>query len=337
MSDKTMKAAVLHAVGDLRYEDVPYPKVGAGEVLLKVMAAGVCGSDIPRIYTKGTYHFPTIPGHEFAGLIVESDDPALLGRKAAVFPLLPCRKCAACQVGEYVKCADYDYYGSRRDGAFAEYLAVDKRNLVLLDDSISFAEASLLEPAAVARAAIRRMQITLGDTVVIFGAGPIGLMAAQWAKKAGAGLVRVVDISEEKLAFAREFGFEAYDAERDGPCQCALEGTGASAALNNAVKALAPNGRLVLMGNPFGDMCIDRGVYSEILRREITMCGTWNSSYNDRVNDWRAVADAMACGDMVFEPLITHRFPLEKCNEALEMMRDKTEFFTKVTFVAKED
>ena len=337
MSDKTMKAAVLHAVGDLRYEDVPFPKVGAGEVLLKVMAAGVCGSDIPRIYTKGTYHFPTIPGHEFAGLIVESDDPALLGRKAAVFPLLPCRKCAACQVGEYVKCADYDYYGSRRDGAFAEYLAVDKRNLVLLDDSISFAEASLLEPAAVARAAIRRMQITLGDTVVIFGAGPIGLMAAQWAKKAGAGLVRVVDISEEKLAFAREFGFEAYDAERDGPCQCALEGTGASAALNNAVKALAPNGRLVLMGNPFGDMCIDRGVYSEILRREITMCGTWNSSYNDRVNDWRAVADAMAGGDMVFEPLITHRFPLEKCNEALEMMRDKTEFFTKVTFVAKED
>lgn len=337
MFEKTMKAAVLHAVGDLRYEDVPMPVVGEGEVLLKVMAAGVCGSDIPRVFEKGTYHFPTIPGHEFAGKIVESDDPALLGRKAAVFPLLPCRKCAACQVGEYVKCADYDYYGSRRDGAFAEYLAVDKRNLVLLDDAISYAEASLLEPAAVARAAIRRMQITLGDTVVIFGAGPIGLLAAQWAKKAGAGVVRVVDISEEKLAFARKFGFEAYDAERDGPCQCALEGTGVSAALNNAVKALAPNGRLVLMGNPFGDMKIDKSVYSEILRREITMCGTWNSSYNDRVNDWREVAAAMAGGEMSFEPLITHRYPLDRCNEALEMMRDKKEFFTKVTFVAKEE
>ena len=333
---KTMKAAVLHAVSDLRYEDVALPVVGDGEVLLKVMAAGVCGSDIPRVFTKGTYHFPTIPGHEFAGRIVESDDPTLIGRKAAVFPLLPCRKCAACQVGEYVKCADYDYYGSRRDGAFAEYLAVDKRNLVLLDDKISYAEASLMEPAAVARAAVRRMQITLGDTVVIFGAGPIGLMAAQWAKKAGAGSVRVVDISEEKLAFARKFGFEAYDKERDGACQCALEGTGASAALNNAVKALAPNGRLVLMGNPFGDMNIDKGVYSEILRREITLCGTWNSSYTDRVNDWQAVAAAMAAGDMLFEPLITHRFTLDRCNEALEMMRDKTEFFNKVTFVAKE-
>ncbi len=336
MSEKTMKAAVLHAVGDLRYEDVPMPVAGEGEVLLKVMAAGVCGSDIPRVFEKGTYHFPTIPGHEFAGKIVESDDPALLGRKAAVFPLLPCRKCAACQVGEYVKCADYDYYGSRRDGAFAEYLAVDKRNLVLLDDSLSYDVASLLEPAAVARAAIRRMQITLGDTVVIFGAGPIGLLAAQWVKKAGAGLVRVVDISEEKLAFARKFGFEAYDAERDGPCQCALEGTGVSAALNNAVKALAPNGRLVLMGNPFGDMKIDKSVYSEILRREITMVGTWNSSYNDRINDWQAVAEEMSRGTMQFEDLITHRFPLEKCNEALEMMRDKKEFFTKVTFVADE-
>lgn len=337
MNQKTMKAVVLHAVGDLRYEDVARPVAGKGEVLLKVMAAGVCGSDIPRVYTKGTYHFPTIPGHEFAGRIVESDDPTLLGRKAAVFPLLPCRKCAACQVGEYVKCEDYDYYGSRRDGAFAEYLAVDKRNLVLLDDKISFAQASLMEPAAVARAAVRRMEITLGDKVVIFGAGPIGLMAAQWAQKAGAGLVRVVDISKEKLDFAKKFGFEAYDAERDGPCQCALEGTGASAALNNAIKALAPNGRLVLMGNPFGDMCIDRGVYSEILRREITMCGTWNSSYNDRINDWRAVADAMANGEMMLEPLITHRFPLAKCNEALEMMRDKKEFFTKVTFVAEEE
>ena len=331
--NETMKAAVLHAVGDLRYEDVPMPRAGEGEVLMKIGAAGVCGSDIPRIYTKGTYHFPTIPGHEFAGRIVESDDPALLGRKAAVFPLLPCRKCAACQVGEYANCSDYDYYGSRRDGAFAEYLAVDKRNLILLDERISMAEASLMEPAAVARAAIRRMQISLGNKVVIFGAGPIGLMAAQWAKQAGAGLVRVVDISEEKLAFARKFGFEAYDPERDGLCHCALEGTGASAALNNAVRALLPHGHLVLMGNPFGDMCLERSVYSEVLRREIHMIGTWNSSYNDRVNDWTAVADAMASGTMVFEPLITHRYTLDRCNEALEMMRDKKEFFTKVTFV----
>ena len=93
-----MKALNLHAVGDLRYEDVPMPVRQAGEVLLKVHACGICGSDLPRVFTKGTYHFPTIPGHEFAGEIVEADDPSLVGRRAAVFPLLPCRKCEACQV-----------------------------------------------------------------------------------------------------------------------------------------------------------------------------------------------------------------------------------------------
>ena len=92
-----MKALNLHAVGDLRYEDVPMPVRQAGEVLLKVHACGICGSDLPRVFTKGTYHFPTIPGHEFAGEIVEADDPSLVGRRAAVFPLLPCRKCEACQ------------------------------------------------------------------------------------------------------------------------------------------------------------------------------------------------------------------------------------------------
>ena len=98
---ETMHAAVLHAVGDLRYEEVPMPVPGEGEVLLEIAAAGICGSDLPRVLTKGTYHFPTIPGHEFAGVIREAKDPALVGRHAAVFPLLPCRKCPACQVGEY--------------------------------------------------------------------------------------------------------------------------------------------------------------------------------------------------------------------------------------------
>lgn len=330
MNQETMHAAVLHAVGDLRYEQVPMPQAAEGEVLLRVRACGVCGSDIPRVYTKGTYHFPTIPGHEFAGEIVQSDDPALLGRRAAVFPLLPCHKCAPCQVGEFANCHDYDYYGSRRDGAFAEYLAVKKENLILAPDTLSFECAAMCEPGAVARAAIRRLGIELGDLVVIYGAGPIGLIAAQWARRAGAGCVRVVDISEEKLAFARQFGFEAYEPERDGAADAVLEGTGAAPALNAAIRALKAHGKLVLMGNPMGDMNIRADVYSLILRKELRMTGTWNSSYNDMINDWAATIAAMADGSVQYEGLITHRFPLCRVNEALEMMRDKKEFFTKV-------
>lgn len=338
MEQKTMHAAVLHAVGDLRYEEVPMPVAGAGEVLLQVKACGICGSDIPRVFTKGTYHFPTIPGHEFAGLIVADGDSAngsgeLVGRKAAVFPLLPCHKCPPCQVGEFANCQHYDYYGSRRDGAYAEYLAVKKENLILLPDEMSYACASLCEPGAVARAAIRHLNVALGDFVVVYGAGPIGLIAAQWARKAGAGCVKVVDISEEKLAFAKKFGFEAYDPEKDGSVDAALEGTGAAPALCNAIRALKAHGKLVLMGNPMGDMNIKSDVYSQLLRKELHITGTWNSSYNQVINDWEETARAMADGSVKYEELITHRFPLSRCNEALEMMRDKKEFFTKVTLV----
>lgn len=332
-----MMAANLHAVGDLRYEEVPMPKREKGEVLMKIMAAGICGSDLPRVFEKGTYHFPTIPGHEFSGKIVEADDSALVGRKAAVFPLLPCKKCEFCQVGEYVKCLDYDYYGSRRDGAFAEYLAVKEENLILLDDTLSYEVAAMCEPGAVARAAIRRLDVQLGDLCVIYGAGPIGLLAAQWAKASGAGCVRIVDISEEKLAFAKKFGFESYDPEKDGAADCALEGTGASVALNNAIKALKANGRIVLMGNPMRDMEIKQSVYSQLLRKEIVLRGTWNSSYNDRVNDWKATVAAMASGAISFEPLITHRYKISQCNEAFGMMHDRKTFYTKVMFVADED
>lgn len=331
MENKTMKAAVLHAVADLRYEDVPMPQRRPGEVMLQVGACGVCGSDIPRVFVKGTYHFPTIPGHEFAGKIVDADDADLVGRKAAVFPLIPCHKCAACEVGEYVNCADYDYYGSRRDGGFAEYVSVKKENLVLLPDSLSYACGSMCEPGSVARAAIRRLDVQLGDTVVVFGAGPIGLIAAQWARVAGASRVRVVDINDKKLEFAAQFGFEPYDPERDGRADCVLEGTGASAALNNAILALKDHGRMVLMGNPGRDMNIAQSTYSQILRREIQFTGTWNSSFNRRINDWEATVEAMSSGLVKYEPLITHLVPLRDTAKALSMMRDGKEFYTKVT------
>ena len=211
------------------------------------------------------------------------------------------------------------YRLSESDGAFAEYLAVDIRNLILLPDDLSFACASLVEPGAVARAAVRRLEVKLGDTVVIWGAGPIGLIAAAWAKRAGASVVRVVDISEEKLAFAKKFGFEAYDEARDGLCDCAIEGTGAPQALCSLIQAMKPHSRVILMGNPARDMTITQSVYSQILRREITLRGTWNSSYNDMINDWEATVAAMADGSIQYEGLITHRYPISRTLEALEM------------------
>ena len=177
-----MKAYVLHGIGDLRYEDWPKPELRPGWALVKVLAAGICSSDIPRIFTKGTYHFPTIPGHEFCGRVEavhDGGDSGWVGKRVGVFPLIPCRKCPSCQQGQYETCGHYDYLGSRRDGGFAEYAAVPVWNLIELPDTVSDIQGALLEPAAVALHAVKRAEIAAGDSVCVVGTGAIGLLAGQ--------------------------------------------------------------------------------------------------------------------------------------------------------------
>ncbi len=340
-----MKALNLYGINDLRHEDVLMPERGKDEVLMKVRACGICGSDIPRVFEKGTYHFPTIPGHEFAGEIMEADDATLVGKKAAVFPLLPCFKCEACQVGEYAQCKNYDYYGSRRDGAFAEYIAVKKWNIVIVNDVLSYEEAAMCEPASVALHAIRQAGVNIGDTVAIFGAGPIGIMLAQWALAWGAFNVVLVDIDKAKVDFARKLGFShvinslqldpvSYIkeiTENIGADVC-IEGAGVAVTLEQGLKALKNFGRMVAMGNPLKDMNLSQKGYWEILRKQITLKGTWNSSYNDIQNDWKVAIKAMEQGILSVKPLISHRFSLQDYTVAFELMRNRKEFFNKVMF-----
>ena len=347
MSD-TMMVCNLHGIGDLRYEELPMPVLGRDEVLLRVKAAGICGSDIPRVFEKGTYHFPTIPGHEFAGIIADAgeQDRELVGTKAAVFPLIPCGKCEACQIGEYPQCNDYDYYGSRRDGAFAQFIAVKKWNLVPVPDSVSFEHAAMCEPCAVAIHALSQAGISLGDTVAIFGAGPIGLIAAQIAGGWGADKVVLADVDQAKLDFARELGFtHTVNSGKTDPSEyvhsvtgnkgadVALEAAGVSAALEGCLRSVKVFGKIVLMGNPAGNMEVAQKAYWEILRKQLTLKGTWNSSYNDFKNDWRLAVQCMEKGILQLEKLITHRFPLSDCNKAFELARRRSEFCVKIMFV----
>ncbi|MBM3190958.1 MAG: galactitol-1-phosphate 5-dehydrogenase, partial [Chloroflexi bacterium] len=138
-----MRALVLHAVGDLRLEEVPRPILRAGEALVRVAAVGVCGSDVPRVYEHGTYSFPLIPGHEASGVVEEvvGPGPRRPGERVTIKPLIPCRVCPYCQIGAYGQCVAYDYIGSRRDGAFAEYVAAPQENLVPLPDGVSLLDA----------------------------------------------------------------------------------------------------------------------------------------------------------------------------------------------------
>lgn len=325
---KIMKCANLHGINDLRYEDIPMPECGEDEVLVEVKSCGVCGSDIPRVYTKGTYHFPTVIGHEFAGRVVWDPQKEYEGEKVAVFPLLPCFHCKSCEEGNYATCENYDYYGSRRNGGMSEYIAVKRWNLLRVPEHVSYNEAAMCEPVSVARHAICKLHIKAGDSLLISGAGPIGLIAGQWAKLFGAGNVFYFDVDERKIDVCKKMGFEKYT--QDTPINCVLEGTGHSDALSKCLEAVSPGGKVVLMGNPAGDIQMNQNTYWHILRKELTVHGTWNSSYNDQQNDWLEGLQAMADGKINVKPLITHIFPLEEVNAAFEMMKNRTEFFNKV-------
>lgn len=323
-----MKCANIYGIGDLRYDDKPIPVCEEDEVLVEVKCCGICGSDLPRVYKKGTYHFPTVIGHEFSGKVVNDPTGELVGKKVAVFPLLPCFTCENCKQQRYATCENYDYYGSRRDGGMSEYLAVKRWNLLLVPQNVSYSEAAMCEPVAVARHAIRKLSIQKGENLLISGAGPIGLIAGQWAKLFGAENVYYFDVDDRKIEVCKKMGFAEYTPNT--PIHCVLEGTGHSNALGKCLEAVFPAGKVVLMGNPAGDIQMTQNTYWQILRKELTVCGTWNSSYSDQQNDWLEGLQAMAAQKIDVNPLITHIFPLEKVHFAFEMMKNKTEFFNKV-------
>lgn len=344
-----MRGCVLHGIGDLRVEEVKAPVPKEGEVLLQVRACGICGSDIPRVFVKGTYTFPTIPGHEFAGVVVrvgQGVSADWIGRRAAVFPLLPCRRCPSCEIGEYAQCEHYDYMGSRCDGALAEYVRVPVWNLVPAPESLSFEELAMVEPAAVAVHALRQAGVDVGDRVLISGAGPIGIMLAQWARAWGASRIMLADIDETKLAFAASLGFPDVFNPLGGElsqwvrrltgrgADLAIEGAGSANSWENCLGAVRPSGKVVLMGNPAGEMRLTQAGYWDILRKQLTLSGTWNSSFAAMPrNEWKLSVEYIAAGKLDLKPLISHKVGLDGVYEALIMMRDRTAFFNKVMMV----
>ena len=343
-----MNALVLHAVGDARFDEVPRPNPAAGEVRVRIGFCGVCGSDVPRTFVKGTYRFPTVCGHEFAGIIDaigEGVTAFATGDRVAVFPLLWCGHCSACEQGRFVQCLDYDYLGSRSDGGFAEYVVAPARNLLRVPDGVSLEEAAMTEPAAVALHAVRRGGVALGQTVAIFGAGPIGLMVAQWARAMGASQVVVFDLLPQKLDMARTLGFPlAFDSRRVDPiatlnelsgnqgAHVCVESAGVPATFLQAIAGTRRGGRMVILGNPSADVTLPASLISQAMRREIDLVGTWNSDYSARGNDddWSTVLRAMADKTINLAPLITHRVPLNQAFEALKMMHEGKVFYSKV-------
>ncbi len=327
-----MKAYVLHQVNDLRREERPRPELLPGWVLVRVLAAGICSSDIPRIFEKGTYRFPTIPGHEFCGVVAEAGGPegqSWVGRRVGVYPLIPCRECPSCASGSFETCENYDYIGSRRDGGFAEFTAVPVRNLIALPEAVSNAGGAMLEPAAVALHGVRRLGDLTGKTVCVAGTGTIGLLAGQWARLLGAAQVTVLGRNQQKKDWAEACGLD-YVTQTGEVFDRVIEAVGTPAAIESAIRLTAPGGGLTLMGNPPGAIPLSQEVYWRILRKQLTLTGSWNSAFWGEDSDWERTVQALAEGRLKTAPLVTHTLEPEGLLRGLELMRNKTEPYCKV-------
>lgn len=358
-----MKAWVLHNVNDLRYEDVDIPILAEDEVRIKVRAAGICGSDIPRIYETGAHKMPLICGHEFAGVVEgigKKVPPYWMGKRVAVFPKIACLKCKECLSGHTERCQNYDYLGSRRNGAFAEYVVSPFTQLLELPDSVSFEQAAMLEPMAVAANAFlngcRRVNpaVSLDANIVVCGLGTIGLLLCMFLVDAGYRNIYVIGNKASQIDKAKNLGipedrfYNCNDANvagwimdvTDGGTEVYFECVGKNESICYGLEAIAPAGRIILVGNPYSDMSLAKDTYWNILRNQVTICGIWNSTFAQTdvgddtiVDDWNYVLRRLEKGSIHPEEFITHTFAIDELEKGLLIMRDKKEYYCKVMMV----
>ncbi len=334
-----MRAAVYRGVNDVRIETIPVPEIGDGEVLVKIHTCGICGTDLKKIHT-GSHDAPRVFGHEMTGTIVKTGDGVngfAVGDRVMAYHHIPCGECFYCSKQTFAQCEAYKNVGctagfAPSGGGFAEYIRVmspivRRGGLVKIPDEIPFEQAAFLEPVNTCYKAIRRLNLQSDETVLVIGQGPIGVLLAALARKAGA-TVLTSDLYPERHAIAAKFGLDhPLDARGDVAvaAKAATEGRGADVALlavggntliKTAMDAIRPGGRVVLFAQtqrgeaPFDPaaVCMD----------EKTLMGSYSSSvsFNEDVN--RLVFSGYRNG-FDLTNLISHRFSLEDAVAAIDL------------------
>lgn len=344
-----MKALRMYKAGDLRVEDVPIPEIKEGEVLLKVSACGVCGSDIPRVNKFGAHIAPLTIGHEFSARIEQLGKNVSgwkVGDRVTVPPLIPCYQCRWCNEGNYSLCDNYDYFGSRRDGAMAEYVVSPAKNLLHLPDNVNDEDAATTDPCANAMHALTIGKFSPGETVCVYGVGPIGLYAIQCAKALGAKQTIAVDLNEQKLEVAKKCGADyivntsACNAPEvireitgDG-AELVLDMTGAPPAQLAAIESARKTGRVVFLGISHRGLNLTESLVDKIQRYQIAIYGSWNS-FTDPFpgSDWTIPLRLFSEGKISSKHMISHRLPLEEGPSLFRQIDAGGLFFNKILFI----
>ena len=324
-----MRAAVYRGVNNVRLEEVPVPAIGPGEILVRVHTCGICGTDLKKIAT-GSHSAPRIFGHETSGVVAKVGEGVpkfAVGDRVVVFHHIPCGECYYCRHKTFAQCTTYKKVGCTAGfepsgGGFAEYVRVMDW---IVPDGISFEQACFVEPVNTCIKGIETLRLEAGETVLVIGQGPIGIILATLAKRAGARVI-TSDLHPARLTIANSFGLNltinASKADAGEAVREMTEGRGADAVIlavggngmiRPAMDATRPGGRVLLFAQTVrGEATIDPAA---VCVDEKTLVGSYSASVELQEESVRFVMNR----EMDLERLISHRFPLESGVEALNL------------------
>jgi L-iditol 2-dehydrogenase len=336
----TMRAVVYRGINDMRIEEVPVPRIGPGELLVKIATCGICGTDLKKIH-MGSHSAPRIFGHEMAGTVAAVGDGVTsfaVGDRVMSFHHVPCGECYYCRKQTPAQCPLYKKTGATAGfepsgGGFAEYIrvmdfVVQNRGVVSIPDGVLFEQAAFVEPVNTVLKGVKLLNLQPDDTVLVIGQGPIGLMHAVLAKRTGA-TVLTSDLFQERHTIAARFGLtHPIDAGRENVVErvfAETEGRGADAVIlavggnaliRTAMDAARPGGKVMLFAQTqHGEASIDPAA---VCVDEKTLLGSYSSSFPILDEVTSLVFDGYRSGFDLTQ-LISHRFPLEHAVEAIEV------------------
>ena len=346
-----MKAAVLHANRDLRYEDWETPVCGPGMVKVHIRATGICGSDVPRVLHNGAHFYPIVLGHEFSGDVAEIGEGVTNcapGDTVTAAPLVPCGKCEDCQKGNFSLCKHYSFIGSREQGSFADYVVVPAGNVVKYDPSIPYTQAAMFEPSTIALHGLLQGQYTGGGTVAVVGCGTIGIFTAQWAKIFGSKRLVVFDIDDGRLALAKRIGADdvvnTMTEDWRARSKELTDGRGFDHVFETAgnpvtgltcFEVAGNKSHVTFIGTPHRDITFTPAQWELMNRREFYLTGSWMSySAPFPGKEWTLTGHYFASGALKFDPAFIHKtFPMSEAWEAFKLYDDPAQVHGKLMLV----
>jgi len=343
-----MKAVNFYGARDLRLEEIPEPKIkGDTDVIVQVKAAGVCGSDTSKYAKFGPHTAGMTLGHEFAGVVVEvgrSVKNLALGDRVTGCPALFDGEDYFYLKGEFARSDNLHAMSAKVPGCFADFVNMPAQNLVKIPDSLDYQSASMIEPSTVVLHGFYRTSFTVGDDVVIVGAGgSIGLLCIQWARVWGARHIIAIDVDDRKLEMCIQNGADkTINAAKENVLEVLAEythGLNADLVIEAAGSAITASqvfayakkgGEVLLLGIPYADVHVERFYFEKIMRSELKVLGSWSCvSAPFPGKEWQNSVHFFNKKAIRPELIITHRLPLGKAPDIFNAIVDRTELVGK--------